>query len=146
MHFKKLRHEFNKFYEQKFCRILFCRILFKPMLFPFFCLYQLFELLQNIGHLNLDHVEIVVGSKCTLHCRKCANLMQYYRIPIEFPLEQLKKDILMLLDLNITIGRVNLIGGETFLYAGLPDLISMLQNSPKVKSIRVVTNGTIFPS
>lgn len=139
MFFLKMRQEFNDFfYEQKFCRILL-----KPLLFPFFCLYKLIRLRRNT--LDLDHLEIVVGTKCTLHCRKCANLMQYYRSPIEFQPEQLKEDIRMLLELDISFDRVNLIGGEPFLYARLPELISLLQNSPKVKTIRIVTNGTIVP-
>lgn len=129
--------ELNDFYNSKYIR----KVL-KLLIFPLFLFQRAWK--KNI--IQLPQLEIVVGSKCTLHCKRCANLMQYYPKQILLDHGQLVKDIKDLLLLNICIDRVNLIGGEPFLYKELPELIEFLISSPKIQTVRVVTNGTLIPS
>ncbi len=139
MSFANWRNELNDLYEKKGTRLIF-----KVALFPVFILLKLWRGILLGGRLELDHLEIVVGSLCTLHCRRCANLMQYYEHPTVFDAGRLEEDIRNLLEL-VEIDRVNIIGGEPFLYRKLPDLIALLQRSGKVGRIRVITNGTVLP-
>ena len=71
--------------------------------------------------------------------------MQYYEHPVNFPVSQIKEDCRKLLELDIRIRCIHLIGGEPFLYKELQELILLLQHSRKVESIRIITNGTIIP-
>ena len=140
MYFVKLRKEIDVLFEKRAVRLML-----KIPLLPVFVLVKLWQLIFGRKILVLDHLEIVVGSLCTLHCRKCANLMQYYRHPRVFEISPVEDDIHKLLDLSIAIDRVNLIGGEPFLFGDLPRLVALLQDSPKVGGIRIITNGTILP-
>ena len=139
MFFAKWRNEINDLFETRGVRLVF-----KILLLPIFILIKLFSFVSR-KKLLLDHLEIVVGSQCTLHCRKCANLMQYYRHPTVFDAGRIEEDVHKLLALDIQIDRVNVIGGEPFLYKELPRLIALLQNSAKVRTIRIITNGTFLP-
>lgn len=137
MKFAKLRSEIEELFNNRLIRLML-----KILLLPLFFLLKLLPFKK----FHIDHLEIVVGSKCSLHCKRCANLMQYYEHPVEFPLGELKADCLKLLELDICFDCVHLIGGEPLLYKGLPELITLLNDSGKVKNIRVITNGTIMPS
>ena len=141
MYLADLRREVENLFENRGVRFVF-----KAVLLPLFFLIKLFLFIFKRDRLTIDHLEIVVGSRCSLHCRKCANLMQYYEHPVMFPVEQIKEDLYKLLSLDVVLQCVHLIGGEPLLYKGLPELISLLQDSPKVKSIRIITNGTIIPA
>ena len=134
------RTDLNVLYEKKGTRLIF-----KIVLFPVFILLKLWRRIFRSGCLEMDHLEIVVGSLCTLHCKKCANLMQYYEHPTVFDAGRMEEDVRKLLELDIEIDRANIVGGEPFLYKRLPDLIALLQNSPKIGCIRVITNGTVPP-
>ena len=134
------RNDLNVLYEKRWIRFIF-----KMVLMPFLALLKLWHGIVRGNFLPIDHLEIVVGSQCTLHCRKCANLMQYYKHPTVFEAGQIEEDVHKLLELDIKIDRVNIIGGEPFLYKELPSLIALLQGSAKVGCIRVITNGTFPP-
>ena len=137
MNLNDCRSELEELYSKKSVRAFF-----KILLLPFYFLTKL------IPHRTvvIDHLEVVVGSRCTLRCRRCANLMQYYAQPVEFSAGQLKDDIVKLLELNVWIDCVHLIGGEPFLFKELHSLIALLHDSDKVGSIRIITNGTITPA
>ena len=36
--------------------------------------------------LNLNSLDVVITERCSLKCRECSNLMQYYQAPHDFPL------------------------------------------------------------
>lgn len=138
MYFRGLRSDVETLFANRFIRLVL-----KIMLLPLFFLTKLWPFSRK--RLLIDHLEIVVGSKCSLRCKKCANLMQYYEHPANFPVSQVKEDCRKLLELDVKIRCIHLIGGEPFLYKELQELILLLQHSRKVGSIRIITNGTIIP-
>ena len=94
----------------------------------------------------MDMLEIPITSKCTLRCKHCANLMQYYANPQHVAFEQIRRDFLAAMDTIDFVGTVSILGGETFSYPHLPRLLRLLSvNRSKMDTIMIVTNGTIVP-
>lgn len=93
----------------------------------------------------LRQVEFVLTTRCSLRCKNCANLMQYYSRPYDVE----KRNILqafqnLIKDLD-EINTVVLVGGEPLLYENISDVIECVAKSAKVNHIDIFTNGTIVP-
>lgn len=102
------------------------------------------------GFLPLPSAEVCLTTRCTLRCRDCANRAQFYGSPwrqhFDYDSKTLLRDLDSLLVSVSEIGRIRLMGGETFLYPDLPEIILFLSRSEKVRTVNIVTNGTIVPS
>lgn len=61
--------------------------------------------------LNLNSLDVVITERCSLKCRECSNLMQYYQAPQNFPLDDLKKEIERVLSVCDEIYEIRVIGG-----------------------------------
>lgn len=96
--------------------------------------------------LYLDYFEVVVTTRCSLRCKNCANLMQYYQKPQHVEFEIIEKSLKQFLKNVDLVKRVGVLGGEPFLYKDLDKVLGLLSSSKKIKNIRVVTNGTVIPS
>ncbi len=96
--------------------------------------------------LFLRSIDIVITEKCSLRCRDCANLMQYYKKPVNYPLD----DILNSIDtLSATVDHANevrVIGGEPLMSSVFTDVVKRVIDEPKFRKIIIYTNGTICPS
>lgn len=104
----------------------------------------------NRTHLVVPALEITVGSRCTLQCIGCANLMQYYGInenkkASDMPLDVIISSVTNFLACVDRIEYLHIIGGEPFLYKELDDVIEFLLQQPKIKRIGITTNGTMIP-
>lgn len=66
-------------------------------------------------YVYVRQVEAVMTTKCSLKCRDCANLMQYYRNPYDIDFSMLSMSLCNFLDRIDEIGTVVLVGGEPFL-------------------------------
>lgn len=95
--------------------------------------------------LHLGYFEVVVTTRCTLKCKNCANLMQYYRQPMHVQWDVIEKSVKKFLECIDRVEKVGILGGEPLLYPELDKVIYLLEASPKVKTIRIVTNGTLIP-
>lgn len=63
----------------------------------------------------LGGVEIDLTKRCTLRCKECANLMQYYKKPDRIPGETIRKSVICLLDSVDGIAMLKILGGEPLL-------------------------------
>ncbi len=91
----------------------------------------------------LHSVDVVITEKCSLNCKDCSNLMQYYEDPRNLDEADIVKDFEEL-TLNLDrIFEVRLIGGEPFMHKGIYSLITYFINHEKVNSLVVYTNATI---
>lgn len=86
-------------------------------------------------------MDIVITTFCNLKCSKCANLLYLYNEPQHMNLEDLKNDMTIVYDL-IHPDHFNILGGETFLYPELIELLLYAQDFG-VENIYVYTNGTV---
>lgn len=93
----------------------------------------------------IRQVEIVMTTKCSLKCRDCANLMQYYMNPYDTDFSTISFSINNLLNKIDEIGTVVLVGGEPFLSSNIKEIIDLIAENSKVDHIDIFTNGTILP-
>ena len=99
----------------------------------------------NKERLFLNSVDVMVTEKCSLRCKECANLMQYYKDPQNFSFEEIRQSLKRLFDMCEEIYEVRLLGGEPFMAPNMKDIIHYLNQCTKVKRICIYTNATILP-
>lgn len=95
--------------------------------------------------LFLRSVDIIITERCSLRCRNCSNLMQYYKDPTDCNLEELLRSIEGLLSLVDGVHEFRVIGGEPFMNKEFHLTVKRLVNEPKVQKIAIYTNGAIIP-
>lgn len=106
------------------------------------------EWLWNARGMNaVFHVDMTITTKCTLNCRHCNLFMPYQKEPMHFALADLKRNIDLFFQRIDFVTYFGLIGGETFLYPDLEELIDYLGKKyrKQIGRITVVTNGTVTP-
>lgn len=102
--------------------------------------------LCNLNKLNLFSLDLVVTEKCSLRCKQCSNLMQYYENPSNIDIEKLEKSLERLLKKVDCIGELRILGGEPFMNPNFYKIIDYYAENPKIMKIGIYTNATIFPS
>jgi len=100
----------------------------------------------NPDKLFMRSVDIVITERCSLKCRDCSNLMQYYQKPDNCSNEEIQRTIDAFCGVMDEVNEFRVIGGEPFMNKDFDLIIKRLINEPKVKRIVIYTNGTIIPS
>jgi organic radical activating enzyme len=98
------------------------------------------------GKADIPYMDCVVTTACTLRCKKCSNLMQYYSTTDTPPAERIIEDMRHLLGNVRYVRTVGLLGGEPLLAPGLAEIISFLVREPQIGCVQIVTNGTLLPN
>ena len=108
-------------------------------------------------HMNIaDHLtgeeELVVGSidvcmttRCDLRCKGCGSLMPMYQHPQDVEIDLILHSLDRFFSVVDRVFRVNVIGGEPFIYPHMDEVIEYLNSKEQVVSVVVPTNGTIMP-
>lgn len=99
----------------------------------------------NSDKLSLFSLDLVVSEKCSLRCKQCSNLMQYYKNPKHVDLEVIKKSLESLLRKVDNIKELRILGGEPFMNPNFYKIIEWYIENPKIIKIGIYTNATIFP-
>jgi len=95
--------------------------------------------------LILPSLDLVITEKCSLKCEKCSNLMQYYKKPQNYKVEEIVKALDNVLECVDMIKELRLIGGEPFMNRELYKVIDLYSEEAKIENIVIYTNGTIIP-
>ncbi len=95
--------------------------------------------------LFLRSVDIVITERCSLKCRHCSNLMQYYKHPKDCSMEEVLRDINAFCSVVDEVNEFRLIGGEPFMNKDFHVILDRLVNEAKAKKVVIYTNGTIIP-
>ena len=93
----------------------------------------------------VNSLDVVVTEKCSLKCKDCSNLMQYYQSPITVQEETLLQDLTDILDALEYVTELRFIGGEPLLFKGIYNAIAEICNFKNFDELVVFTNGTIVP-
>lgn len=109
------------------------------------CAVQCQEGFLDSEKLFLRSVDIVVTEKCSLRCRDCSNLMQFFERPVNYTVEEMTQAIELLCSYVDDIHEFRVIGGEPFMNKDVHLIIERLTRDPKVKRVVVYTNATIVP-
>jgi organic radical activating enzyme len=101
---------------------------------------------ENI--LYLDVLNIYLGNGCNLKCKDCATFSPLHQNIKWNSIERLKIDLDILMKKIDKIGRLNIVGGEPFLYPFINEYCEFIGNfyRNKINSVRITTNGSILPS
>lgn len=92
----------------------------------------------------LKYVEIPITTGCTLNCRECCNLIQYYQKPYTVDADRLLEDVQKLTKAVDGILMLRILGGEPLLHRELDKILEGLAADHKIRNIQVVTNGTLL--
>lgn len=100
---------------------------------------------NKLNILEFPNVEIQITEKCSLRCKECANLMQYYTNPQNINEQEVLYDIHKLLTTVDCIEEFRVLGGEPFICQNLYKYIEELKKYDNIGTIVIITNGTIIP-
>jgi hypothetical protein len=93
----------------------------------------------------LRSVDLVITEKCTLKCKDCANLMQFYEMPENYSSKDILDGIIGLSERADFIHEVRVIGGEPFLNKEIYEIIHRIALIDNIHKIVIYTNGMIPP-
>lgn len=120
--------------------------------------FHLWPLIDRTGMYNyvrrkkypdtLVYLDVVITECCTLKCRDCSNLMQYYHHPENLDIEE---QIIALRRIfrSVRVTQLKILGGEPFVCQNnLIRLLEYLKEEAidRVDEIVIITNGTLIPS
>lgn len=97
---------------------------------------------EDIGMFSLDWV---ITEKCSLRCRDCANLMQYYELPNNYGAAELQKNLDRVLQITGKIFDLRVLGGEPFMNPELKKILEKYLDDNRIINITLYTNATILP-
>ena len=107
---------------------------------------------MNIADYLTGDEELVVGSidvcmttRCDLRCKGCGSLMPMYEHPKDIEIELILHSLDKFFSVVDRVFRVNVIGGEPFVYPHMDRVIEYLNGKDQVVSVVVPTNGTVMP-
>lgn len=85
-----------------------------------------------------------VGTKCTLHCKDCCNLIPYLQQK-SFDVDKIM-DNLRYITKDITVEALQIQGGEPFTHKEIHKIIQGCAENKNINKIEIATNGTILPN
>ena len=91
----------------------------------------------------LHRVEVCITTYCSLKCKHCSNLMQYYSKPYHLDAGMIKESLNNLLKLVDSLENVVFLGGEPFVHPEFTQLLEFAIKEKKIKNIKIITNGVI---
>lgn len=95
--------------------------------------------------LTVQSIDLVITERCSMKCRDCSNLMQYYEHPENADLNEMMETIDTICANMDEIYEFRVIGGEPFMNKDLHLVVEKLTAQPKVKKVSIFTNATIMP-
>lgn len=93
----------------------------------------------------LRSVDVVITERCSLKCKDCSNLMQYYEHPENCEFDEIKRSIEAICSVVDGINEFRVIGGEPFMNKDIGLVLDLLIENDKARKILIYTNGTIIP-
>lgn len=95
--------------------------------------------------LTVQSVDLIITEKCSLKCKDCSNLMQYYEAPENADLNEMLKMIDDFTSRMDEVYEVRVIGGEPFMNKEIHLIVEHLAKQEKVQKVSIFTNATIVP-
>jgi len=112
---------------------------------------SLVETMYKLGEedaVNFVGVATFITEKCNLRCKDCGYFIPYYKKPLHFDKEEIKRELKLFAESVDGVAVMSILGGETLLY-NAEDLIEICQfaySLPQFLFVRIITNGTIVPN
>ena len=90
-------------------------------------------------------VDFVITEKCSLKCKDCCNLMQFYEKPENIDKIQLFEELDMLLTVVDELNELRVIGGDPLMNKHCYETVQKASSYSKINKVVVYTNGVICP-
>ena len=100
---------------------------------------------KNTERLYMFSLDWVITTRCSLRCKECSNLMQYYKKPENLPTEMLQEELSKILDIVDGILDIRVIGGEPFMHPEIAEIMEPYLDHPKIYNFSIYTNASILP-
>lgn len=100
----------------------------------------------NPNRLFLRSIDLIITERCSLRCKDCSNLMQYYENPKNCDTGMLLKSIDAFCKVVDEVMDFRVIGGDAFMNKEWPVIVERLTLEPRAKRVVLYTNGTIVPN
>jgi len=97
------------------------------------------------SRLYIRSVDIIITEKCSLKCKDCSNLMQYYERPQNIDTSIVLSEIDSVTEIADEINELRIIGGDAFVNKDFPTIVNYAAEKPNVNKVVIYTNGTIAP-
>ena len=95
--------------------------------------------------LYVKSLDVQITEKCSLGCKDCSNLMQYYSKPKDSDYNILIKCIEKFMKCVDEIYEFRVLGGDPFMNKEMHKIINFLSSFKKVKTIAIYTNARFIP-
>ena len=105
---------------------------------------RLFNKIKN-NIFTIKHMDVVITERCSLKCKDCANLMQYYEKPQNSDLEILFKSLDRMMECVDQIYEFRVLGGDPFMNKEMYKVVNKLSGFKNVEKVVVYTNAKIIP-
>lgn len=105
---------------------------------------NLFET-ESGSSLNINSMNLIITEKCSLRCRDCSYLIPYYKMPTDYPLDEIFEGLDRFTESVDVIGRLSILGGEPLMHTGLKEIMEKVSSKGNIITAEIVTNGTIMP-
>ena len=93
--------------------------------------------------LFLRSVDLIITERCSLKCRDCSNLMQYYSSPKNISFEEIVQDFDRLMAGVDHVFEIRLIGGEPFMNKDIYRVLEHIITTPNISRVVIYTNAMV---
>jgi len=100
----------------------------------------------NPNKLFFRSIDFIITERCSLKCKDCSNLAQYYEKPKNCDGDMLLKSIDVFCMIVDEVMEFRVIGGDVFMNPEWPVVVKRLNKKPKIRRIVLYTNGTLIPN
>jgi hypothetical protein len=97
------------------------------------------------GSVFLRSIDIMITEKCSLKCKDCSNLMQYFQHPKNYNVQDILYDIFHITGNTDEILELRILGGDTFKHPEWARIVDYAARFDNVRRVVVYTNGMIAP-
>ncbi len=99
----------------------------------------------NDDKIYMRSLDIMITTKCSLKCRNCSNLMQYYVDPANTDYEKIISSLKTINENVDSISEYRIIGGEPLMNKNWADIVNNISEYDNEAKIFIYTNATIAP-
>lgn len=96
--------------------------------------------------LKVDSIDLMLTEKCSLKCKDCSNLMQFYAKPVDEDFDMVIKSFDKFMQTVDFVQEVRFIGGEPLMYKRVDEVAKHVLGYKNFGQLKVNTNGTIVPN
>ena len=93
----------------------------------------------------IKHIDITITERCSMKCRDCANLMQFYKKPQNANFEEMLVAMKNLSESVDEIYEYRVLGGDPFMNKEMYKSVNAIKEFDNVHNIIVYTNAKIIP-